>query len=148
MSSNSIAESGTDVVIRYYAAYNRRALDDAAALVADDVQWINIPLGVVHRGRDEFRGFLQNYAKAFPDSQVEVTRTFACGDQVAVEFTVHGTQSGPLEGAAATIPATGRSIDVQLCEIIEVRDGSIVSGRSYWDLATMMRQLGLLDPPA
>jgi steroid delta-isomerase-like uncharacterized protein len=146
MSSNSIAESATEVVIRYYAAYNRRALDDAAALVADDVEWINLPLGVTHRGREEFRRFLQNYTSAFPDSRVEVTGTFACGDHVAVEFTARGTHAGPLEGAGATIPATGRSIDIRLCEIIEVRDGSIVRGRSYWDLATMMRQLGLLDP--
>ena len=36
-----------------------------------------------------------------------------------------------------------RVLGPAFCEVLEVRDGKITRGQVYFDLATMMRQLGL-----
>ena len=131
------------VARRYYDAFNARQLDDAVALADAELEWTNLALGATFRGPEGFRRFLENYATAFPDSQVEVRSVIAHGDRVAVEFTAAGTHRGPLAGPAGEIPATGRAVRLQLCEVLQLRDGKIVRGRSYFDSATMLRQLGL-----
>ena len=131
------------VARRYYDAFNARRLDDAAALADAELEWTNLALGATFRGPAGFRQFLENYATAFPDSRVELRDVIAHGDAVAVEFTATGTHHGPLAGPAGTIPATGRPVRLQLCEVLQLRDGKIVRGRSYYDSTTMLRQLGL-----
>ena len=69
---------------------------------------------------------------------------FAAGGRVASEHIGRGTHTGPFVTAAGTIPATGRPIELRICEIYEVRGGKIARLFAYYDSATMMRQLGLL----
>jgi steroid delta-isomerase-like uncharacterized protein len=128
---------------RYYDAFNARDMSAAVALADAELEWINLAFGATFRGAEGFRQFLENYATAFPDSRVEVRSVIAHGDRVAVEFTAQGTHRGPLVGPAGEIPATGRSVQLQLCEVLQLRDGKIVRGRSYYDSGTMLRQLGL-----
>ncbi len=40
-------------------------------------------------------------------------------------------------------PATGRSMTLELCDVMEFEDGKIRSMRSYFDTGSMMAQLGL-----
>jgi hypothetical protein len=42
------------------------------------------------------------------------------------------------------IPPTGRQVQVRGVSIIEVKDGLIVRGQYIWDLAGMLRHMGLL----
>lgn len=139
------AREAIEVARAYYDAFNRRELDRATELVTGDLEWINHPLGAVYHGPEGFRRFLQSYAEAFPDSRVEIGSVVADGDRVVVEFTARGTQTGPLAVPGGEIPATRRSIEVPLCEVLEVRGGRIARGRSYWDSASMLRQLGVLE---
>jgi steroid delta-isomerase-like uncharacterized protein len=131
---------------RYYDAFNARDLNGAVALADAELEWINLAFGTTFRGAEGFRQFLENYSTAFPDSRVEVRSVVAHGDRVAVEFTARGTHQGPLVGPAGEIPATGRTVQLQLCEVLQLRDGRIVRGRSYYDSATMLRQLGFPGP--
>jgi len=47
---------------------------------------------------------------------------------------------------AGTIPPTGRTVELRLGEVYEVRESKIAKLHAYYDSATMMRQLGLLPP--
>ena len=62
---------------------------------------------------------------------------------VITEFTGQGTHQGPLEGSGNPIPPTGRQIQMLFCEVLRIRHGRICNGRLYFDLNTLMRQLGL-----
>ncbi|WP_281356135.1 ester cyclase [Arthrobacter mobilis] len=44
---------------------------------------------------------------------------------------------------AGEIPPTGRHIELQIAEVYQFKDGKISLLRAYYDLATLMRQLGL-----
>lgn len=137
-----------ELVRTVYDAYNERDFGRSAAVVADDVELINVATGQVFRGREGFLAFLNGWATAFPDSKVEVVGLKAAEDGASVEFFGRGTHTGPLAGPAGTIPPTGRRVDVRFHDAWEVRNGRIASGRTYFDLATMLGQLGVLPPPA
>lgn len=137
-----------ELVRTVYDAYNERDFARSAAQVADDVELVNVATGQVFRGRDGFLAFLNGWATAFPDSRVEVMALKAVDVGAAVEFVGRGTHTGPLAGPAGTIPPTGRRVEVCFHDAWEVKDGRITSGRTYFDLATMLGQLGVLPAPA
>ena len=80
----------------------------------------------------------------FPDGKVTVDRVIDGGDYVVVEFTGRGTNTGTLKTAMGDIPATGRSMTLQLCDVMEFKDGKVQSQTTYFDTGSMMTQLGLM----
>ena len=54
-----------------------------------------------------------------------------------------GTHDGPLRTPTGEIPSTGRSIELEVVEVIGIRAGKIAAISNYWDSATLMRQLGV-----
>ncbi len=46
------------------------------------------------------------------------------------------------------IPPTGKRVEVALVAIIHFRDGKLAHEHIYWDQASVLVQLGLLDPGA
>jgi hypothetical protein len=62
------------------------------------------------------------------------------GDTVVVEFIGRGTHKGDLMGIAPT----GRSMNIPVCDVMELRDGKIYREREYMDMATLMVQLGVM----
>lgn len=48
-------------------------------------------------------------------------------------------------GSSRRAPATGRAVEVVVCNIIEAQDGRIVREREYFDGLSIMRQLGIID---
>ena len=45
--------------------------------------------------------------------------------------------------ARILLTATGKKIELPACQIIEIADGKVKSMRQYFDMATMMQQLGI-----
>jgi steroid delta-isomerase-like uncharacterized protein len=127
-----------------YEAFNDRDFERGLAVIAEDAEWVNMPTDDRFRGPEGFRRDLEQWANAFPDGRIEITNVRTSDDWAVVEFTGRGTNTGPLATPAGEMPATGRSVELQFCDVMEIRDGKIVRGRSYFDMATMMRQLGLM----
>lgn len=69
-------------------------------------------------------------------------------DYAVVEFIGRGTNTGPLATPQVEVPATGHKVEIPFCDVHRIEDGKITNGRSYFDMATMMRQLGLLPEAA
>jgi steroid delta-isomerase-like uncharacterized protein len=132
-----------EVARAHYAAFNRRAFDDGAALNAADVVWRNLPTGEQFVGRDGYKRFLSSWAEAMPDAKVEIERVVADERGVAVTFTGHGTFTGTMQTPAGPVPGTGKKLALPFCEVLAIEGGRIVRGDVYFDAATMMRQLGL-----
>lgn len=95
--------------------------------------------GQVHTGGPSVGvGIAQMYAAAFPDAKLQVLSVLASGDSAAAEYRATGTHLGDLFG----IPPSGKSIDLQIANIIEMRDGLIYREREYIDMNTMFTQIG------
>lgn len=125
-------------------SFNARDLDQAVRLAANDIECVLIPFNTTRHGQQGYRDFFQNWATAFPDGQCEIRRVIADEHGAVIEYIGRGTQTGPLQGPGGTIQPTGRRAEVPFCDVLEIERGKVRRQRSYFDSATMMRQLGLL----
>jgi steroid delta-isomerase-like uncharacterized protein len=139
------AKDNETIARAVFKAFNDRKLDDAMKLIADTAEYRDVPTGEVFRGPDGTRKFMERWIQAFDDAKADPKRVIATDRLVVTEFVGRGTHTGPLETPAGTIRATNNKIDVPFCEIVEIRDGKVVSGTLYYDAATMMQQLGITE---
>lgn len=132
-----------DLARSLYTGWNERDFDRLAEMVAADCEIMIVGTGQVFRGPDGARQYNTGWADGFPDGAVTIDNIVDAGDCVVVEFTGRGTHTGTLPSAMGSIPATGRSMTLKLCDVIEFENGKVTRQRSYFDSGSMMAQLGL-----
>lgn len=137
-------QTNADLARTIYRLFNEGKLDQAVELANEDVELVLIPFGQTFHGREGFMNFLQGFHSAFPDITITVTNQVVAGDQVVTEFTARGTHTRPLPTPAGEVAPTGRVVDLTVCEVWQVKNGRLASLRNYQDMASMMRQLGLI----
>lgn len=128
---------------RGYDLLNAGDIDGFGALLAEDfVEHEQSPgLAPTKEGVLEF---FRMYRAAFPDLRFDPQDVIASDDKVVVRVRATGTNSGNFMG----MPATGKSMDIQLVDIVRFDDGGL--GREHWgvaDVMTMMQQLGVVPMP-
>src|SRR5262245_42020258 len=123
---------------------------DAAATVAtmSDHNYVNhVPVMTGGRGRAEMLEFYgRHFIPKMPaDTRLTpVCRTVGQGrviDEMIFAFTHDIEMDWMLPGVAPT----GRWVEVPLVVMVQLREGKIVFERIYWDQASVLVQLGLLD---
>jgi steroid delta-isomerase-like uncharacterized protein len=126
-------------------AFNKGDLDKAAALYADDARIIDHAQGVTGKGPDEARAVLAEWKRAFSDAKVTDLHITEAGDTVIAQFTGGGTNDGPF----GPFQATDRRMSVPFCNVLRFDDkGRIVSDELYYDLLSVLVQLGHAEAPA
>jgi steroid delta-isomerase-like uncharacterized protein len=142
-------QDNVDIARKFYEHWNAREFDRLAELMAEDGEIVIVGSDTRFRGPDGSLEFSRMWADGFPDGKVTIERTVPSGDTVVLEFTGRGTHTGTLRGSAGDIPATGRSVTLQLCDIHDIRDGKIRRVSSYFDSASLLQQLGVMpETPA
>ncbi|MCI0399120.1 MAG: ester cyclase [Chloroflexi bacterium] len=135
----------TETMIRsLYEAFNSRNFDAGAALIANNAQWLDMATGQSFQGPEGYKQFVQGWSGAFPDSRVVLSKVAVADGNAVVEFRGQGTHTGPLQTPAGPIPPTGKSVDIPFCEVLQIENGRVTSAHTYFDSATMLRQLGLV----
>ena len=129
---------------RLYEAFNERNFDEIAEATAPDATLTIVGSGDTYEGIEGSRAYNKMWADGFPDGKVTIDRVIASGDYVVVEFTGRGTHTGTLTTSAGEIPATGRSVTLQLCDVTEFKNGKVQNQKTYFDTGSMMAQLGLV----
>lgn len=137
-------QDNASIARRTYDSWNARDFDYGAEATADDAEIAVMGSGESLRGPDGSRQYSTMWADAFPDGRVTIDRLIAAGDTVVVEFTGRGTHTGTLTTPMGGIPATGRSVTLQLCDVLAFREGKIVSQHTYFDSASLLAQLGVM----
>ena len=128
---------------RLYEAFNERKFDELTEAMASDGQITVVGTGDTYQGPDGARQYNMMWADGFPDASITVDSIISSGDCVVVEFTGKGTQTGPLVTSMGSIPATGRSVTLHVCDVTEFSDGKVLSQHTYFDSGSLMAQLGL-----
>lgn len=116
-----------ETVTALVAACEARDLDAVCALVTDDIEYDNVPIGAVH-GPDGVRSVLSGGVTAAAE-QVEwvVLNQVAAGDVVMNE-------------RIDRFLVDGRWIEIPIAAVFRVRDGRVCLWRDYFDLETYRRQ--------
>lgn len=127
----------------FHEAWDERDPDKGASIIADDCVFVDVPRGEKQIGPDGYRKDYERWRAAFPDGRVKITNVITQGDWVVIEFTNSGTNTGALKSAIGEFPPTNRKVDVLYCSVMQIKYGKVVSGRDYYDVSSILRQLGL-----
>ena len=103
-------------------------------LMAEDATFYDLTQPVPIRGREAIEAMFHNiYDEAFPGASAESRNWVGNDDCAVLEFTFRGVNTGSFEGR----PPTGKSVQVPMCVIYDVKDGIIRRARLYYDSARM-----------
>jgi predicted ester cyclase len=127
--------------------YNNRQSDPAwleksIAAFAADAEDVDVPSGATLHGPDGHKRFGLFFAENFPDSRAELTNAFATEDQVTLEGAWCWNDTSPLYLPSGALPSMRRPGKLRFCSIFQIRKGKIASHHSYYDMLTLMEQLG------
>ena len=100
--------------------------------------------GVRTEGPEAGMAVGQMFATAFPDGKIEIKGIHVAGDTATVEFVGRGTHKGDLMGIAPT----GKTMEIPVCTILDIKNDQIMAEREYMDMAHMMQQLGVMPAAA
>jgi steroid delta-isomerase-like uncharacterized protein len=124
-------------------AFSEKNWDKAKASLTRNYHYDEVATGREVDGVDKTIDIWKGWAKAFPDSKASIHDAFVSGDTVVVELSWQGTHSGPLSIPSGEVAPTGKKIDVHAVQVQKIKDGKVESTRHYFDMATLMSQLGL-----
>jgi carboxymethylenebutenolidase len=107
----------------------------------------HIPVLTGGVGREALREF---YSKHFipqmpPDTEMtSISRTIG-SDQLVDEMVFKFTHTIPMDWMLPGIAPTGKRVEIPLVVIVRFREGKLAHEHIYWDQASVLVQLGLLD---
>jgi ketosteroid isomerase-like protein len=122
-------------------AFVRGSFETFPDVVAPDAEITN-PFTTVH-GPDGFAALAGGFTTACSDLRIEVLDVVEDGDVAVAELRVRARHTGPLVLPAGEAAPTGNEIAYDEAGVVRVRDGRIVSWRSYYDALALGAQLGL-----
>ena len=133
-----MSEANKQVSRRFTELFSTGDADAVDQIMTPDVVFQGATPNGPLRGRDEFKGFLAAYRRAFPTAHSTVEAQAAEGDTVVTRWRARGTHDGPL----GEIPATGRPFDTHGITIERIEDGRIAEVWVERDQLGLLRQLG------
>jgi steroid delta-isomerase-like uncharacterized protein len=113
------------------------------ATYADDAVHEDKTVNANLNGKKAVEDFAQSWIKAFPDLSFTLTSAIVAGNRGTAEWIVTGTLKGDMPG----MPASNKVMKIPGVSIFKCTDGKIAHVVEYWDMATLMRQLGFLAAP-
>src|SRR5438094_7800077 len=121
--------------------------EDTLATMVEDAYVNHIPVLTGGVGREQLREF---YSKHFipqmpPDTEmIPLSRTIG-NDQLVDEMIFKFTHTVRMDWMLPGLAPTGKRVEVPLVAIVRFRDGKLAHEHIYWDQASVLVQLGLLD---
>jgi carboxymethylenebutenolidase len=148
--SNQQAEQVmADLFAQHMGAELAGDLETTMATMTDNPHLVNVPSMVGGSGREGVRAFYADHlvGKFFPPDVefTDVSRTIGDG-RLVDELIISFTHTQEIEWMLPGVAPTGRPVTVAFVVIVGVADGKIAYEHIYWDQATVLVQLGLLDP--
>ncbi|WP_156664341.1 MULTISPECIES: nuclear transport factor 2 family protein [unclassified Mycobacterium] len=144
------ARANIELLKAWLDAHNRGDIT-ALEYMSNDVEIVEMPTGVVWRGRQDMENLARlAYSRKSHKrlTHIFATETAACMEYVTVvsmagevspfekEWGLHGIDISRAE-------PTSDVFELPVCFVCEIKDGRIHRAREYWDAASASRQLGV-----
>ena len=128
--------------------FGTHSTKDALATMVEDAYVTHIPVMTGGVGKPALREFYSKYfiPQMPPDIELApVSRTIGT-NQLVDEMLVKFTHTIQMDWMLPGIAPTGKRIEVAVVAIVQFRDGKLAHEHLYWDQASVLVQLGMLDP--
>ncbi|MDR4495124.1 MAG: ester cyclase [Nitrospirales bacterium] len=138
-----------DLLERHVKAELDGDLDATMATMSDNPHVHNVANMMGGVGCQGVRDFYRNHlvGKFFPPDvkMVNVSRTIGT-DQIVDEVVISFTHTRAIDWMLPGVPPTGKKVDMAVAVIVGVKNGKITHEHIYWDQASVLVQIGLLNP--
>lgn len=122
------------------AGWNAHDPERVERCYTPDCEEIDVAAREPMRGSAMIRKLMKYYLRGFPDVVVTMDDLVCHDDKASLVWTFRGTHSGRF----MNIPPTGRKVEVRGATMITVCNGRVHRVLRIWDLAGLLRDLGLL----
>ena len=128
--------------------FSTRDAEATLATMVDDAHVNHVPVMTGGCGKDQLRAF---YSRDFipsmpPDTTLTPISRTVGENQLVDEMIFSFTHTQEMPWMLPGIPPTHRRVEVPLVAIVGFRDGKLAHEHIYWDQASVLVQVGLLDP--
>jgi carboxymethylenebutenolidase len=129
------------------AEFAQQDLDAAMATMTDNPYVYQVPVmtgGVGYEGVRSFYG--QHFIGKWPkDTEITPVSRTVGEDQVVDELVVSFTHDIEMDHFLPRVAPTGRSVRLPVCAVVRFELGKVAHEHIYWDHASLLVQVGLLD---
>jgi len=135
---NRRQDRATELVLTYYAAFNRGDWDGMLALLTEDVVH-DLNQGARETGREAFAAFLGRMNASYREQLRDIVVLASLdGDRAAAEYVVHGEYLNTDEGLP---PAKGQVYVLPGGAFFDIRDDRIARVTNYYNLQDWIAQV-------
>ena len=129
--------------------FSTRDTDATLDTMVEDAYVNHVPVLTGGRGHAALREF---YSRDFipcmpPDTKLTPVSRTVGDDQLVDEMIFSFTHTQEMPWMLPGIAPTHRYVEVALVAIVRFRDGKLAHEHIYWDQASVLKQIGLLDAP-
>ena len=121
-------------------AWNTQDIERIKAFYTPEYEGVDVGQAEPQQGQRGISRSVERYLQAFPDLRFVEEEIVVQGNRAVLVWTAHGTHGGKL----MRIPPTGRKIEVRGTSVLTVEDGKVTRGLYVWDVAGLLRAIGLL----
>jgi carboxymethylenebutenolidase len=124
-------------------------LETTMATMTADPHLHNVPSMVGGVGRDGVRKFYKNHlvGKFFPPDVKMTNVSSTVGDtQIVDELVISFTHTTPIDWMLPEVAPTGKPVEIAVAVVVGFKDGKISHEHIFWDQASVLVQIGLIDP--
>jgi len=124
-----------------------KSTDDTLATMVDDAYVNHVPVMTGGSGKAELEQF---YSRHFiprmpPDVEMTPVSRTVGANQLVEEFVFKFTHCIEIDWMLPGIAPTGRPVEVAMVVVVRFRGGKLAHEHIYWDQASVLAQLGLID---
>lgn len=124
-------------------------LETTMATMSDSPHLNHVPVMAGGVGREGVRQFYSNHlvGKFFPPDVKITNISSTIGDhQIVDELVISFTHTISIDWLLPGVPPTGKPVELAVVAIVGFKDDKISHEHIYWDQASVLVQVGLLDP--
>jgi steroid delta-isomerase-like uncharacterized protein len=134
-------ETPEKIINDYMSAWNAHDADKASSYLAENVEYLDITVGIPQKGRMAARdNVIKVFITAIPDLSWKITSTpITTADGIAFQWVFSGTNSGAW---GPETPATNKMVTFEGMSFIRINDGKISYQADYYDALGFNTQLG------
>ncbi|MFM7563752.1 MAG: carboxymethylenebutenolidase [Planctomycetota bacterium] len=134
---------------RHVGAELQGDLETTMATMSDRPHLNHVPTLAGGYGRDGVREFYQNHlvGRFFPpDVKMEGLSRTVGESSIVEEIYISFTHTSEIDWLLPGVAPTGRPVELVVAVVVGFQDGRVSHEHIYWDQASVLVQIGLLDP--
>ena len=127
--------------------FETKDVEATLATMVEDAYVNHVPVNTGGRGKDALRVFYRDdFIPSWPEDleMTPVNRVVGAG-QLVDELHVTFTHSKRMNWFLPDVLPTHKKIDLDIVVVVQFRGDKLACERIYWDHATVLRQVGLLE---